>query len=98
MKEAEVLKQIRDYLAAKRIFNFRLSTGSFFFEDRAFRAHLLGQGAADIVCPPPGTVWIEVKNEKGQQTFRQKAFEELVKGYGHKYVLARSIDDLQGIF
>ena len=99
MKEAAILRQIADYLSAQRIFFFRLNTGSLFggSERRwAFRAHSLGAGAADILALPAGLppLWIEVKNQRGRQSQAQKEFERTVREQGHKYVVARSIDDL----
>jgi hypothetical protein len=99
MKESAVLKQVMDYLQARRVFAFRLGTGAFFFEHRAFRAHSLGPGAADILALPQGKppVWIEVKATGGRQRAEQCIFEAVVLTEGHKYVLAYSIDDLEGI-
>lgn len=98
MKERQVLRQITDYLTAKRIFWFRLNTGMAVLGDkkRVFRAHSLGPGAADILALPADKrpLWIECKNERGQQTVVQMGFERTVKEHGHDYVVARSIDDL----
>jgi hypothetical protein len=99
--ERDILKQILDYLAAKQIFAFRLGTGTIVLpygeKMRAFKGHNLGSGAADIIVPPAGTVWVECKSERGQQSRAQKEFEEMVERLGHKYILAHSIDDLEGM-
>jgi hypothetical protein len=100
MRESEVLKQIIDYLNARHIFNMRLNTGAFFGGEEkrwAFRSHNLGPGCADILVPGRGSIWIEVKNEKGKQSAVQRGFEQMVTTYGHIYILARSIDDLKGM-
>ena len=101
MKESLIVRQILDYLNAKRVFNFRLNSGIIFGQHKgkqwAFRAHTLGTGVADICVPSPGTLWIEVKNEKGKQSIEQKEFEQMVTKLGHRYILARSIDDLEGV-
>ena len=39
--------------------------------------------------------WIEVKNTKGRQSAEQKSFQEYVEGLGHRYILARSVDDVR---
>lgn len=99
MKEADVQRQILDYLKAEHRFAMRVNTGAFVLEangkQRLFRSHSLGPGAADILVPASGSLWIECKNEKGKQTIAQKGFEQMVEELGHLYVLARSIDDLR---
>lgn len=50
--EAETQKAVMEYLAASRIFAFRLNTAAVKVEKRFFRAHSLGKGAADVVAMP----------------------------------------------
>ena len=114
MKESDVQKAILDYLAAERIFAFRINTATFKGEGRFFRSHSLGAGAADILALPvirreqifgsgiPDVIvdsfvphWIEVKNTKGTQSAEQRSFQEYVEGLGHRYILARSVDDIR---
>lgn len=102
VREKDILRQVLDYLAVKHIFAFRLGTGAFFgdYHGRswAFKAHSLGPGAADILAlPATGVLWIEVKAPYGRQRPAQKLFEQYVTGWGHRYVLARSVDDLAGV-
>lgn len=97
LKERDVVRQVLDYLAAERRFAIRLNTGSFYDAGRAFRSHNLGPGVADILIVPPGATWLECKGPNGRQRPEQKQFEQWVIGYGHKYVLTRSVDDLVGI-
>ena len=100
MRESDIVKQMLDYLRARHTFAFRLGTGTIILPYkgtmRAFRGHDLGPGAADIMVPPEGTIWIEVKNERGRQSAAQKSFEQMVTAFGHKYILGRSVDDLKG--
>jgi hypothetical protein len=96
LREAHILKQVEDYLTARRLFWGRLNTGRIFMEKRVFRAHSFGPGCADIIVPGPGTVWIETKAGDRQQTLAQRYFEELVLEHGHRYRLVRSVDDLEG--
>lgn len=42
-------------------------------------------------------VWIEVKDLKGKQTEVQKSFEALVVMHGHRYILARSLEDVKEV-
>lgn len=109
LRERDVVRQVLDYLAAERRFAIRLNTGVFFLGDpsapatswgtrrRVFRAHNLGRGTADVLVVPPGAIWIECKASYGRQRPEQKQFEQWVIGYGHKYILTRSVDDLAGI-
>jgi hypothetical protein len=41
-------------------------------------------------------LWIECKAAKGEQSPLQKSFQEQVEREGHRYVIIRSIDDLEG--
>lgn len=107
MKERDIQKCIIDYLAAERIFAFRLNTGGAKVPGGFLRPHSLGAGAADILAftePADDAMetskywfvplWIEVKNSKGRQSEEQKSFQEYVEGLGHRYILARSVDDV----
>lgn len=94
MKESLIVRQVLDYLAAKRIFAFQLGTGRFYFQGRAFKSHSLGAGASDILAPAEGSIWIEVKTEHGRQSAVQRSFERMVRDRGDRYVLARGVDDL----
>jgi hypothetical protein len=41
-------------------------------------------------------VWIECKTTRGRQTPEQKLFErQMVNIHGHRYILARSLDDVR---
>ena len=106
MKESDIQRQIMDYLAAKGILAFRMNAGAMKLEKRFVRFGV--PGMADVLaCPElmcddgdhrPHFCWIEVKAENGQQGELQKSFQAQVESHGHQYVLARSIDDLEGIF
>lgn len=51
-----------------------------------------GENYATITRIEP--LWIEVKTEKGKQSDLQKAFQDIVEENGHKYIVARSVDDV----
>jgi hypothetical protein len=112
MRESLILKQIGDWLDAKHHFWMRLGTGSIVLGEgkhRVFRGHNLGPGCADILVLKhapfskeiPGRmhvpIWIECKNENGKQSPAQVSFAQMVEQLGHMYVVARSIDDLDGV-
>jgi hypothetical protein len=107
--EHDIQKGILDLLAAERVFAFRLNTAVQAYDhggkSRFFACHSLGKGCADIcavvdgaapggVYPDVQVLWIEVKTATGQQTEEQQSFQAFVEGWGHSYLLARSIDDL----
>lgn len=102
MKESDIQKGILDLLAAERVFHVRMNSGAMFGEHKGKKwAVRFGEkGMADIlVIPKVGSwtipaLWIEVKNEKGKQPDDQKAFQARVEEEGHRYLLARSIDDV----
>jgi hypothetical protein len=100
---------ILDWLAAKRVLAFRQNTGAVKTEKRFFRFGV--PGMADIlafhnriICTCPEheecdvfiqPVWIEVKAPKGKQSELQKSFQQQVEAEGHRYILARSVEDVE---
>jgi hypothetical protein len=42
--------------------------------------------------------WIEVKTSTGKQSLEQKSFQEHVESLGHRYILARSVDDIRALW
>jgi hypothetical protein len=107
VKERDIQKQIMDYLRAHQVFCMRVNTGLCVLGDkkkRVVRFTNLGPGCADLLVlhrkddlnwKPP--LWVETKSDKGQQSVAQAGFETTVKQLGHEYVVARSIDDLEGM-
>jgi hypothetical protein len=95
MKERDIQKLIMDYLAAEHILAFRMNVGAMKIDKRFIQYGVLGM--ADILSFPLTGVplWIEVKAEKGKQSPAQKSFRDQVEEYGHHYLLARSLDDVQ---
>ena len=99
--ESQIVRQILDYLRARHIFAMRVNTGRIMIpykgKHRMFQAHNLGIGCADILIVPPDSIWIECKRPDGEQTIAQKLFQQHVtETFGHQYVVAHSIDDLEG--
>ncbi len=95
MKEADLLKLVLDYLSATNILAFRLNTGCAKFGDRFVKFGV--PGMSDVISFPrnyPFPVWIEVKSATGRMSEYQKSFQALVESHRHRYVLARSLDDV----
>jgi hypothetical protein len=108
--EAAVQKCVTDYLTAKRVLWFRMNSGAMKGEHKgkAWFVRFGTPGMADLLAFPlrwndpstwgsPGVVWLEVKAAKGAQSEAQKSFQELVESHGHRYLLVRDLNDLEGI-
>jgi hypothetical protein len=104
--ENQVKKACLDWLAANRIFAFRLNSASMLIAHRMFSCHSLGPGASDILAfvtdphspnyPNSFSIWwLECKAGKNSQSPEQKSFQQFVESKGHRYILARSSDDLK---
>ncbi len=94
-REHAVQKLILDYLSCRNILAFRMNTGAAHFGERFIRFGTVGM--ADILSFPgnyPFPVWIEVKSKTGRMSEYQKSFQALVESHRHRYVLARSLDDV----
>lgn len=74
---------------------------------RIVRAHSGGKGVADIMAIIPygrcgscefsgvkAILWIEVKGPKGKQSPEQESFQQDVERRGHRYIVARSLEDV----
>ena len=111
MKEKDIQRAILDLLAAKHILAFRMNSGtaikSYGGKTRAITFGV--PGMADILAFPqlkittdarvivaPFPVWIEVKGDSKQSDL-QKSFQAQVEAEGHRYILARSIEDVEAI-
>lgn len=106
MKEREIQRAILDYLAAKHVLAFRMNSGAAVREYKGkTRKIIFGvPGMADILAFPilpheyGSVLWIECKAEKGKQSELQKSFQAQVESEGHKYIVARSIEDVMAAF
>ena len=82
--ETAIKKSIKDYLRLSGWFVFSIMQG-------------LGSyaGIADFFAIKNGWgIWIEVKSEKGTQSEYQIKFEKDIKEHGGRYILVRSVDEL----
>ena len=106
MSERDTQKAILEYLAAQHILAFRMQVGGFASEYKGKQRFMRvgAPGMADIlafpqefasehgyICP----LWIEVKSASGKQSELQKSFQAQVEAEGHKYIVARSIEDVE---
>lgn len=107
MKESQIQRTILDYLAARHILAFRMNTGAMAGEyngkQRFMRFGVVGM--ADILAFETFTaeegdrlalpVWIEVKTATGKQSEHQRSFQRQVEEHGHKYIVARSVEEVE---
>lgn len=58
----------------------------------------LMSGVSDLIVVMPNKVmFIEVKDDVGRQSDKQKEFEQIVRGLGFEYHLVRSLDEFKNI-
>ena len=97
LSEAQIQRQILDWLAAEGIFSIRFNTGAVKMGQRFVRFGTAG--CADILACPQGRppVWIEVKSATGRQRLEQRSFQNAVELAGHTYTIVRSLEDVQEV-
>jgi hypothetical protein len=97
--ESEIQAAICDYLTFKGYLFSRTNNSPIYDTTRgAFRAmpKYTRRGWPDICLLNKGTFYaIEVKSESGAQSIEQKQLETEIILNGGKYIIVRSIDDLQ---
>ncbi|MGB9886737.1 MAG: VRR-NUC domain-containing protein [Moorellales bacterium] len=83
--EAEIQRQIRDYLRWTGWFVIR--------NHQSLGSH---RGLADLTAVKDGwVVWIEVKVPGGRQSKYQEEFQRQIEAHGGTYILARSVEDVE---
>ncbi len=86
-KERDVIRDIRDWLAMHGWFVVRIQ--------QSMGCH---KGMSDLLAVKGGRVlFVEVKAPKGRQSTYQVEFQREIESHGGVYVLARSVEDLEGI-
>lgn len=98
MREADLMRQIQDWLRLNNHCFIRVNVGA----RVEFRPHggkrfmrFGRQGCADILaCIDGRFVAIECKTERGRQSEHQQRFQQEVEYCRGIYVLARSLDDV----
>ena len=87
IKESDIQRQIKDYLQWHGWFVVKIhqSLGSY-------------RGIADLYALKDGLhVWIEVKTAQGRLSEAQEKFRDDVLNHGGRYIVARGIEDLDGM-
>lgn len=94
LSERDIQKQITDWLSLHRIFWYRNNVGA--FKKGKHYIKFGTKGAPDIIVILDGQYCgIEVKGPKYEQSPDQVEFQGKVEGAGGRYVLARSLEDVQ---
>ena len=100
--EKDVLKQIIQFLRLKRCLVYRMNTGAGTFQNQngPKRYVKFGEkGMADILAfTKQSVIWCECKGSSGKQSDHQRAFQQEVEAYGHIYIVAKSIEDVECLF
>lgn len=87
IKESDIQAQIKQYLQYHGWYVVKIhqSLGSV-------------RGIADLYALKDGRhVWIEVKTPRGRLSEYQEKFRNEIEGHGGTYMVARGIEDLEGI-
>ena len=97
MTEAEIQKQIIDYLKASGCTVIRVNSGR--VKARNGYVHLAPDGTPDLlaITRRGRHVWIEVKTPKGKLRDAQRAWIDRHRARGCEVVVARALEDVQGI-
>lgn len=96
MKESDVQKAILDYLRYRGIFCFKNNTVGIYKRDTGAYIPSQSKGSPDIICVVDGKfIGIEVKGPSGRQSPDQIEFQERLERAGGRYIVARSIDDVE---
>jgi hypothetical protein len=95
ISEANVQRQILDWLKLRRVFHWRNNTGAVKLPGRFLRFGW--PGSPDIFALSRGTCYgIEVKALKGKQSLLQHDFQLDFTEAGGIYLLCRSLEDVIG--
>lgn len=83
--EADIRRQVRDYLRIRGWFVFHILQGGV----GVYR------GITDLIAAKGGRVlFIELKTARGRQSEHQKKFQADLEAHGGEYILCRGVDDL----
>ena len=90
MLEAEIQKQVVQYLKAKNIFHFRTPN-----IPTKNRPNIVLKGTPDLIAIIKGQfIGLEIKTQSGKQSDHQKEFETKLMKAGGRYYIIRSLQDL----
>jgi hypothetical protein len=97
ISEAEVVRNVMEYLSLKGIPSFRMNSGAYRTENGGF-VRFGAKGMSDIYAIGPGgrSVWIECKRPRGGVVSPyQRAFIDCVNRHGGVAVIVTSLESLE---
>lgn len=101
MKEQAIVKQIKEYLQSledsNKLYFIRNNSGAVVVKNRFIRFGKEGSSDFIIFMPKNRVLFIEIKNESGKQTEKQKEFKNKIVNLGYEYYIVRSVDELINI-
>jgi hypothetical protein len=95
--EAEILRQVLDYLALHRYFHYRQNSGGMVkpYKGKSHFVRFGFPGAPDVVVVHRGRyIGVEVKAQNNDQSQAQRNFQSGLEAAGGKYLLVHSIEEL----
>jgi hypothetical protein len=97
--ESEILRACMDYLTIRDIAFIRVNGGMIMIPGRNYPFRATDKnGVADLlVCYRGQFIAVETKSARGKQSDDQKNFQAYVERSGGRYVLARSLEDMEGV-
>lgn len=98
--ENAVTAELKQYLALKGAYVVRVQSGMVHVAQpgakRGYYMHLAPKGTADLLGVYKGrAIAVEAKTDDGKQSPEQRAFQQAWEKAGGKYVIARSVEDLE---
>lgn len=95
--EHNIQNEIREWFGRHGIMCFRANVGTVRTIDGRMFTTGLPEGFPDLFALPGNgqIIFIECKTRKGKQRDAQKTFERVMKSRGYKYIVARSVEDLE---
>lgn len=104
MKEADLVREIHQYLAIRKVWFFRASVGTCRVPSgRTVRFST--KGHPDFYCRsrprkgagPARVLWIEAKTKTGKLSPEQEDWKKTAERHGDLYVIARNLEDVMGV-
>ena len=98
LREHNIQNEIRLWCGRNNILCFRCNVGRVRTADGKWFDTGLPEGFSDLIILANNTIYFcEVKNAHGRQREDQKRFQAIVESHGYKYILARTVNDVEEV-
>lgn len=94
--EAQLLRQVLDYLAVAHVWHLRMNTGAvkFIANGKGRFVRFGAPGFPDVLCLVSGhAIALELKGDGGRQSEKQRAFQQRWEAAGATYRVVRTLED-----